>query len=236
MPRPDRRAHRAVLLLALLCAGPLALGGAAPAAPPARVPPDDPRPLDLDSLTHYYARRQPAAIARLLQRAQTREERLLCSYRLYPLTRDEALVADIPAASGAGTAREAALIAAMWAFRASEAPLWRLPTFGRRIEHALARARRLDPDDPYVLLVEGQGLLYKPAVFGGDPAAARARFERLRSVLARRPPAGIHPFEAEVWIWMALRRTGSPAAEPLRRRLLAQAPPPLFRQFLLDPP
>jgi hypothetical protein len=190
----------------------------------------------LDSLAHYYGYRQPAAIQRLLQHAGTREERLLCRYRLYPLTRDASLVADIPPASEARTAREAALISAMWAFRIHASPPWTLPTFGRRSQGALDRARLLDPDDPYVLLVGGQSLLYKPAMFGGDPAAALGRFERLREVLARRPAAGIHPMEAEVWTWMALRRLRRPEAASLRRRLLADSPPPLFRQFLLDPP
>ncbi len=211
----------------------LAMATCAAAAPSAR---PSQRPSPLDSLTHYYVHQQPGQIERLLAVARNREERLLCRYRLYPLTRDASLVADIPAASEARTAREAALIAAMWAFRIHASPAWRLPTYGRRSQAALDRARQMDPDDPYVLLVEGQSLLYKPAMFGGDPAAARQRFERLRGAIARRPAAGVHRFEAEVWIWMAMRRLHSPDAEAFRRRLLADSPPPLFRQFLLDPP
>src|SRR5687767_2525029 len=190
----------------------------------------------LDSLAHYYVNMEPAGIRRLLGHARDREERLLCRYRLYPLTLDRALVADIPAASEARTAREAALIAALWAFRIHASPPWSLPAYGRRSESALNVARRLDADDPYVLLVEGQSLLYKPAIFGGDAAAAREGFGRLRGVLARRPAVGIPPVEAEVWVWMAMRRLRSPGTEQFRRRLLADAPPPLFRRFLIDPP
>lgn len=190
----------------------------------------------LDSLAHYYAAQDADAVARLLAGARTREERLLCRYRLYPLTRDESLVADIPSVEGVRSAREAALIAGLWGFRAAQASPLRLPTYGRRSEGALNHARRLDPDDPYVLLIEGQSLLYKPALFGGDPRAAQGRFERLRDLIRGRRVAGMDPIEPEVWVWMALRRQRSSQAEPLRRRLLARNPPPLFRQFLTDPP
>lgn len=188
-----------------------------------------------DSLTHYYVTHDTDAIRRLHREARTREERLLCSYRLYPLTQDRAWLSRIPEASG-GSARELALIAAHWGYRTANAAPWQVPFFGRRSEGALARARTLDPDEPYVLLVEGQSLLYRPALFGGDAAAAQARFERLREVLRARPTPGLHPMEAEVWVWMTLRKRRSPEAEPLRQRLLARQPPPLLRQFLIDPP
>jgi hypothetical protein len=197
-------------------------------APAARPP--------LDSLAHFYATQQPQAIARLLAGVSSREDQLLCRYRLYPLTRERSLVSDIPPASEARTAREAALIAAMWAFRIHSSPPWTLPTYGRRVQAALDRARSLDSSDPYYLLVDGQSLLYRPAVFGGDAARALERFRRLRAMLTAQPAAGIHPMEAEVWIWMAMRRLRDPDAETFRRRLLAGRPPPLFRQFLVDPP
>lgn len=212
-----------LLLLALLF-------GAAGLVPPASATPV------ADSLAHYYAAQDAGAITRLHRTARSREERLLCTYRLFPLTRDDAWLAEIPGEEGVRSARELALIAALWGYRAAEAPPWRLPVYGRRSEAVLNRARALDPDDPYVLLVEGQSLLYKPGIFGGDAAAAQGRFERLRTVLAGRPVPGLHPMEAEVWIWMALRKQGAASAESVRQRLLARRPPPLFRQFLLDPP
>ena len=206
----------------------LLLAGLLLAAPPAAATPV------ADSLTHYYAAQNTGAILRLYRQAETREERLLCSYRLFPLTQDAAWLSDIP--GEARTARELALVAAHWGYRTAGAAPWQLPLYGRRSEGALARARALDPDEPYVLLVEGQSLLYKPGIFGGDAAAAQARFERLREVLRARPAPGLHPMEAEVWIWMALRKQRAPSAEAVRQRLLARRPPPLFRQFLLDPP
>jgi hypothetical protein len=210
-----------VLTLTLL----LALDANTPAASP-----------PMDSLAYYYATQQSDAIARLLAGAASREDQLLCRYRLYPLTRERALVRDIPPASEARTAREAALIAAMWAFRIHSSPPWALPTYGRRVEAALERARALDPSDPYLLLVDGQSLLYRPAMFGGNASTALQRFRHLKALLATRPATGLHPIEAEVWTWMAMRRLRDPGAEAFRRRLLAARPPPLFRQFLLDPP
>lgn len=189
-----------------------------------------------DSLTHYYAARDAEAIARLHRQAADVEERLLCSYRLFALTRDDAWLRDLPGEDALASARGLALLSAHWAFRAANAPAWRLPIYGRRSEAILRRAQTLDAEEPYVLLVEGQSLYYKPALFGGDVAAAEARFERLREVIREHTVPGLHPFEADVWVWMAQRKRHDPAAEALRARLLAQQPPPLFRQFLLDPP
>ena len=190
-----------------------------------------------DSLTVYYARQDTSGVEGLFRRrARTREERLLCLYRLYPMTLDRGYLRAIPSEAGVTSARELALIAALWAYRASVGPAYRLPIDGRRSERVLALALARDPDDPYALLVRGQSLYYKPRVFGGDVAVAQRTFERLRTILARRPTPGLHPFEAEVWIWMCLRRQDAGAGTALRQRLLARRPPPLFRQFLVDPP
>lgn len=189
-----------------------------------------------DSLTFYYAMRDTDAIERLYRQARTTEERLLCSYRLFPLTQDEKWLDDLPEESELRTARGLALLAAHWGFRATSAPAWRLPTYGRRSEGILRRAQQINFDEPYVLLVDGQSLYYKPAIFGGDVEEAKARFERLRVVLHGRTVPGIHSFEPEVWIWVCLRKMGNSIAPQLREQLLGRQPPPLFRQFLNDPP
>ena len=202
-------------------------------APPAAVASEGIR----DSLTVYYARQDTSGVEGLFRRrARTREDRLLCLYRLYPMTLDRGYLREIPAEAGVTSARELALIAAMWAYRASSGPAYRLPIDGRRSERVLGQALARDPDDPYALLVRGQSLYYKPRVFGGDVPEARRTFERLRTVLARRPAPGLHPFEAEVWIWMCVRRQDAAAGRALQRQLLARRPPPLFRTFLVDPP
>ena len=190
-----------------------------------------------DSLTYYYVRQDADAIDRLYRtKARTREDRLLCLYRLYPMTLDEGYIADVPSEEGVTSARELALISALWAYRASSGPAWRLPTYGRRSERILERALARDPAEPYALLVRGQGLYYKPGIFGGDVAQAQRTFEQLRQRVTGRGIPGLHPFEAEVWIWMAVRRQDEAAGTRLRERLLAQRPPSMFRQFLIDPP
>ena len=190
-----------------------------------------------DSLTYYYARQDTSAVDRLYRRAaRTRLDRLLCLYRLFPMTLDDRYLAEIPPDEGVRSARELALISALWAYKAANGPKWALPTWGRRSERILNEALRRDPSEPYALLVKGQGLYYKPRIFGGDAAEAQRTFERLRTVLARRPAPGIHPFEAEVWIWMAVRKQDPAQGRALAKRLLARNPPRIFRQFLIDPP
>ena len=228
-------------MLAVLAA--LLLGLAPRPAPPAApggavwsVVAGAPSPVQ-DSLTYYYARQDTSGVDRLYRRqARTRLDRLLCLYRLFPMTLDEGYLADIPPDQGVRSARELALISAMWAYKAANGPAWSLPTWGRRSERILNEALRRDPDEPYALLVKGQGLYYKPRIFGGDVAEAQRTFERLRQVLARRPAPGIHPFEAEVWIWMSVRKQDRARGAALGRRLLAGNPPRMFRQFLLSPP
>ena len=215
----------------------------ATSTPVSAAPPPGPTALELatstvgDSLTYYYAQQNRSAIDRLYRhKARNLRDRLMCRYRLFPLTMNEAYLADMPSDQGVTSARSLALISALWAYKAANGPAINLPTHGRRSERILNRALEIDPHEPYALLIKGQSLYYKPSWFGGDAAEAKRTFEQLRQVLSRRSVPGIHPFEAEVWIWMAVRKLDSNQGRALQRRLLAQNPPPLFRQFLTDPP
>ena len=227
------------LFLAVALASPGAGGAASPEAPPSvasgAVAWEEASPVR-DSLTHYYVQRDIAGVRRLRRAARTREDRLLVTYRLFPMTMDRDVIADIPSDEGVRSAREMALIAALWAYRAANGPKIHLPTYGRRSERILDQAREIDPREPYVLLVEGQSLLYKPGIFGGDAAEAKAKFEALKRRLGRTGAPGLDPFEADVWIWMCERKLNPERAAALRRQLLARRPPPMFRQFLVDPP
>ena len=205
-------------------------------APASVSAPDDAPGTVRDSLTHYVVQQDADGAARLCRSARTTDERLLCRFRLYPLTQDAALLRDLPADEAVTSARGLALLGGLWGMRAATAPLYRVPTYGRRSERLVTAALARDATEPYALLVRGQSLYYKPRTFGGDVAEARRTFERLRAVLGRTPVPGLHPFEPEVWVWMCVRRTNAAEGTRMQRSLLARRPPPLFRQFLTDPP
>ena len=190
-----------------------------------------------DTLASLYAHQDSEGLARLHARAaRSLGDELLYRYRLYPLTLDARYLDDLPDESDCETARDFALLSALWAYRAGAGPAWKLPFHGIRSDALLDRARALDPDEPYVLLIGGQSLLYRPGIFGRSPEKALAHFERLREVLQTRPAPGLSPFEPEVWVWYTLRILDRPHTDRVRDRLLAQDPPPLFHQFLIDPP
>ncbi len=180
----------------------------------------------------YYAQKDAGALEALLARAEGREDAFLCRYRLYPLTENAAHIATLPENAEDGSARAMALLAGLWGYRASRGSLFQKITYGRRSQRLLDAARAQDSLDPYVLLIEGQSLLFRPALVGGNAREALRRFRRLRSVLEHHPDAGIAPMEADLWTWYALDTLGSDEAPALRRKLLAQNPPPLYREFL----
>ena len=198
-----------------------------------------PRPF-ADLAQMYYAQKDEDALEALCAReADVRsasEAALLCRYRLYPLTEDAAYLEDLPAELPSGSAQAQALLSGLWGFRAARAPLYKLMTYGRRAQRLIDAAHALDPDDPYVLLIEGQGLLFKPGFVGGDKAAALERFRRLRAVIERHPDVGISVMEVDLWTWYTLKKLGAEEAPALRETLLAQDPPRLYREFLLSPP
>lgn len=175
-----------------------------------------------------YARRDAAALRTACAPA-TGDTALLCRYRLYPLTQDAALLRNAPApTSAAGHALAAGLLG----YEAARAPLTRMIAIGRRIQRNLDAARRLDPAEPLLLLVDGQGLLFRPAVVGGDKRAALRLFRQLR----QHPGPASSTDEADVWTWFALHRMNSPEAAPMRQRLRDANLPPLFRAFVDQPP
>lgn len=184
---------------------------------------------------HAYAHQQPETLRTLLSEADSRADSLLVRYRLYPLSEDPSVIQDLPSDLSDGSARELALLSGLWSYRAGEASIFSAVQYGRRSATLLEQARKRDADDPYVLLVEGQSLLFRPAIAGRDPSAAAESFRRLSEKADRL--AGITEMEAEVWCWLALKEAGDTSrADELHRRLISQDPPPLYRQFLEDPP
>lgn len=186
-----------------------------------------------DSVYTYYTHERVADLERLRQTETSRTEQLLVTYRLYPLTRNKRLLANIPQDAPSGTsARELAFLSALWGYRILGMPPWKMVEYGRRSERFLQRAKALNANDPFVLLVEGQALLFKPALFGGDKKQALARFRQLESVLKARGDPNVGVLEARVWQYVALLKMEDPEAERLRKTLLTGDVPPLFRKFL----
>lgn len=191
----------------------------------------------MDSTQVYYSEKNVEGLQSLWDEAEERVEDLVVRYRLYPLTEDEAYLESIPSDLDDGTARELALLSGLWAYRAAEASIINAIRYGRRSSQLIDEAREKDPFDPFVLLVEGQSLLFRPAAAGRDREAALDRFERLLRVLEREEEdIGIAPIEAEIWRWYALRELERENADDVRNELLATNPPPLYEQFLTDPP
>jgi hypothetical protein len=188
-----------------------------------------------DSTQVYYAAKDTEGLVTLCAETASEELSLLCRYRLFPLTEDEGYLAALPAEQD-GTARELALLAGLWGYRAARGPIYLLPRNGGRSVRFLEAALEKDPEEPYALLVEGQSLIFRPGFAGGDRREALARFDRLREVLPRYPESGISPVEVDLWRWYALVKLGDPEAQSLWHDLNARDLPPLYREFLQDPP
>lgn len=191
-----------------------------------------------DSTQSFYAQQDAEGLRSLMAQAETRTDSLMARYRLYPLTEDSDVIDDIPQELGPNaSARELALLSGLWAYRAGEANIFSAIRYGRRSVNRLEEAKARDPDEPYVLLVEGQSLLFRPDVAGKDVAGAAKLFRRLINELEDHPNVGISSTEAHSWLWLALREAESAEeADQIRSELIARDPEPLYAQFLEDPP
>ncbi|MFP4227627.1 MAG: hypothetical protein ACLFTE_02235 [Salinivenus sp.] len=184
-----------------------------------------------------YAQQDAEALRGLMHEADSRADSMLVRYRLYPLTEDEEILEGIPDALPSGSARELALLSGLWAYRAGETSVVRVVKYGRRSSSLLDEAKSEDPDDPYVLLVESQSLLFRPSIAGRDPEAAVDRLQRLLRHLEDASPVGIARSEAQSWLWLALKEADqSEEAQQLYEQLMDEEVPPLYREFLRNPP
>jgi hypothetical protein len=184
-----------------------------------------------------YAQQDAEQLRALFERASSRADSLLVRYRLYPLTEDETVLEGIPSSLSDGTAREYALLSGLWAYRAGEASFFSAIQYGRRSTNLLETAKARAPEAPFVLLVEGQSLLFRPTIAGKDAAAAAERFARLAEIVAEEGVVGISQTEANAWRCVALEEAGRTSeAEALRDRMQKQDLAPLYRQFLESPP
>lgn len=190
-----------------------------------------------DSSHVYYAEQDVERLRAGLNSASSRMEDLLYRYRLYPLTEEASLLDDLPKTLDDGSARELALLSGLWAYRAGESSVLGALRYGRRSMNVLQAAKEQDPHDPFVLLVEGQSLLYRPSIAGRDADKAATCFRRLRTILETANGVPIDEEEAMIWHWIALQEANEDTeAASLYSELDDADLPPLYRQFLESPP
>ncbi|MFO8099965.1 MAG: hypothetical protein R6T83_10155 [Salinibacter sp.] len=184
-----------------------------------------------------YAQQDAEALRSLMQEADSKADSLLVRYRLYPLTENEEVLEGLDETDSSASARELALLSGLWAYRAGEASVFRVVKYGRRSSSLLEDAKAEDPDDPYVLLVESQSLLFRPSIAGRNPDAAVDRLRKLLRHLKEGSQVGIARAEAQSWLWLALKEAGeSDEAQRLYERLMDREVPPLYQEFLRNPP
>lgn len=184
-----------------------------------------------------YAQENSDSLRTLLRQADSQSDSLLVRYRLYPLTEDAALLSDIPRRLDDGSARDWALLSGLWSYRAGEASIFSAVNHARHSTDLLETAQARNPDDPYVLLVGGQSLLFRPAIAGKDSDEAAGRFARLVELAEQGAADGISVIEARTWEWLARREAGqTDRAQGLYGTLRDTTLAPLYRQFLEDPP
>jgi hypothetical protein len=73
-------------------------------------------------------------------------------------------------------------------------PMSRYMTYGPAAAEALATAKKLNPENPRVYLLEGQDKFYTPEQFGGSKEEAKKLFEEARKKYESfKPESTIHP-------------------------------------------
>lgn len=180
-----------------------------------------------------YARMDTTALVRSYADALTREDSLLARYRLFALTRDRQWISRLPERLAGGTAREHALLSALWAWHIPGSAPWNVVRLGRRSGSLLTEALRHGGDDALVALIDGQSLLFRPGIAGGDVRGGGRRLQLLADRLRERPDCAVPVLEARVWLWYALDRAGEhERAAELRSALLDHGVPPLYAAFL----
>ena len=143
---------------------------------------------------------------------------------------------EIPENEQEASPRELALFSALWAYRTQDARLLQLAVIGRRTMKYLNRALDADPDDPLVMLIDAQSLLFRPGIAGGSKERGLHRLTALRERLAHDVSCSVSPLEAEVWYWYALHKNEDPRETEVFDRLMAGPLPDLYRSFLQAPP
>lgn len=80
-------------------------------------------------------------------------------------------------------------------------PMTRGMKYGTESAQHLEEAKKLNPENPRVYMLEGQSLLYTPEAFGGSKTKAKERFEvSLQKFAAEKPADKITPHWGEYYV------------------------------------
>jgi stage V sporulation protein SpoVS len=188
-----------------------------------------------DQVQVAYNNRNAREVRRLMNAATNQSDKFLAIYRLYPLTEDGTILANLPADPNRENAKDKALLSALWSYKINEDRSLMM-TLGTRIIRLLNSSERLNAQNPFVLLIVGQSLLYKPAVFGGSAARALQKFQALKRQIQAEAICGLSIWDADVWIWYAMHKKRDRGAEAFKQELYRNNPPVIYREFLNNPP
>ncbi len=73
-------------------------------------------------------------------------------------------------------------------------PMVRFQQYGAIASAALETAKKINPENPRVFMLEGQDLFFTPEEYGGDKKEAKKRFEiAIEKFKAQKPESSIHP-------------------------------------------
>ena len=88
-------------------------------------------------------------------------------------------------------------------------PSFRWMTYGGKVEKALNAAKKLNAENPRITLLEGQGIFYTPAAFGGGKEKSKPIFVKSIEQFAKFKPAStIYPNWGEMTAkWMLSQTT-----------------------------
>ena len=77
-------------------------------------------------------------------------------------------------------------------------------TNGMKSAKAIGKAKKLDPENPRVYMIDGTGTLYKPKMFGGGVDKAIPLFEKASELFLQEEDRGIYPDwgKDEVYVWL----------------------------------
>jgi hypothetical protein len=73
--------------------------------------------------------------------------------------------------------------------RIAVSPSFRWMKYGSKIDKSLNFAKKLNPQNPRISLLEAQGIFYKPAMFGGGKAKSKPILEKSIELFAKFKPA-----------------------------------------------